>query len=45
MDHGTFPNARGAILPAIANHLVENRLYDRKFVRRWWLLDSSMVHA
>src|SRR6185503_21033491 len=30
------PGSEAAILLAIARHLLENRLYDREFVRRWW---------
>ena len=28
---------------AIANHLIENDLYDRDFVRRWWNWEEYMV--
>jgi anaerobic selenocysteine-containing dehydrogenase len=37
-DHwlAPWPGTEPAILLAIANHLVQNRLYDREFVRRWW---------
>jgi len=30
------PGSEAALLLAIANHLIRNRLYDREFVRRWW---------
>jgi anaerobic selenocysteine-containing dehydrogenase len=37
-DHwlAPWPGSEAAILLAIANHLVQNDLYDREFVRRWW---------
>ena len=37
-DHwlAPHPGTEPAILLAIANHLIQNRLYDREFVRRWW---------
>ena len=31
-----WPGSEPAILLAIANHLIQNDLYDREFVRRWW---------
>jgi anaerobic selenocysteine-containing dehydrogenase len=31
-----WPGSEAAILLAIANHLIQNRLYDPEFVRRWW---------
>ncbi len=30
------PGSEAAILLAIANHLIQQRRYDREFVRRWW---------
>ncbi|MGI8696592.1 MAG: molybdopterin-dependent oxidoreductase, partial [Mycobacteriales bacterium] len=30
------PGSEAAINLAIARHLIDNRLYDRDFVRRWW---------
>src|SRR5207237_1823398 len=30
------PVSEAAILLAIANYLIQNGLYDREFVRRWW---------
>ena len=30
------PGSEAAILLAIANYLIRNRLYDRGYVRRWW---------
>jgi anaerobic selenocysteine-containing dehydrogenase len=37
-DHwlAPYPGSEAAILLAIANHLIQERLYDRTFVRRWW---------
>ena len=37
-DHyiSPYPGSEAAILLAIANHLIQNNLYDREFVRRWW---------
>jgi len=31
-----YPGSEAAILLAIVNHLLQNNLYDREFVRRWW---------
>src|SRR5256884_1701790 len=31
-----YPGSEAAILLAIANYLIQNGLYDREFVRRWW---------
>src|SRR6267378_3203455 len=31
-----YPGSEGAMLLAIANYLIQNNLYNRKFVRRWW---------
>jgi anaerobic selenocysteine-containing dehydrogenase len=30
------PGSEAAILLAVANHLIQNGLYDREFVRKWW---------
>jgi len=37
-DHwlSPYPGSEAAINLAIANHLIQNDLYDREFVRRWW---------
>ncbi len=37
-DHwlAPWPGSEAAILLAIANHLIRERLYDREFVRRYW---------
>ncbi|MDH5506063.1 MAG: molybdopterin-dependent oxidoreductase [Anaerolineae bacterium] len=31
----TWPGSEAAVLLAIANHLIQNDLYDREYVRRW----------
>jgi anaerobic selenocysteine-containing dehydrogenase len=31
-----YPGSEAAIFLAIARHLIESKLYDREFVRRWW---------
>src|SRR6476619_2641469 len=31
-----YPGSEAAILLAIANYLIQNDLYDREFVERWW---------
>ncbi len=31
-----IPGSEAAILLAIANYLIQNNLYNREFVRRWW---------
>jgi anaerobic selenocysteine-containing dehydrogenase len=37
-DHwlAPWPGSEAALLLAIANHLIRERLYDREFVRRYW---------
>ncbi|MGQ0760762.1 MAG: molybdopterin-dependent oxidoreductase [Acidobacteriota bacterium] len=37
-DHyiAPYPGSEAAILLAIANYLIQNHLYNREFVRRWW---------
>ena len=37
-DHwlATQPGSEAALILAVANHLIQNDLYDRDFVRRWW---------
>ena len=32
----TVPGSEAAVLLSVANHLIQNELYDREFVRRWW---------
>src|SRR5436305_11898813 len=31
-----YPGFEAAILLSIANYLIQNNLYNREFVRRWW---------
>jgi anaerobic selenocysteine-containing dehydrogenase len=31
-----YPGSEGAMLLAIANYLIQNDLYNREFVKRWW---------
>ena len=33
---GPYPGSEAAILLAIANYLIQNDLYNREFVRKWW---------
>ncbi len=42
----TQPGSEAALLLAIANHLIKNRLYDRDYVRRWfnWQEYLEVVH-
>ncbi len=37
-DHwlAPYPGSEASIFLAIARHLIEKKLYDREFVRRWW---------
>jgi anaerobic selenocysteine-containing dehydrogenase len=37
-DHwlATVPGSEPAVLLAIANYIIQNRLYNRDYVRRWW---------
>jgi anaerobic selenocysteine-containing dehydrogenase len=37
-DHyiSPYPGSEAAILLAVANYLIQNNLYNREFVRRWW---------
>ena len=37
-DHyiAPYPGSEAAILLAIANYLIQNNLYNREFVRKWW---------
>jgi len=37
-DHfiSPYPGSEAAILLSIANYLIQNSLYNREFVRRWW---------
>ncbi|HEV2912051.1 MAG TPA: molybdopterin-dependent oxidoreductase [Pyrinomonadaceae bacterium] len=38
-----FPGSEAAIVLAIANYLIENDLYNREFVRRWWNWQEYMA--
>ncbi len=44
-DHwlASYPGSEAAVLLAIANHLIQEDLYDREFVRRWWNWQEYMV--
>jgi anaerobic selenocysteine-containing dehydrogenase len=44
-DHwlASYPGSEAAILLAIANHLISNKLYNREFVRRWWNWDEFLA--
>jgi anaerobic selenocysteine-containing dehydrogenase len=48
-DHwvSPIPGSEAAILLAIANYLIQNNLYNREFVRRWWNWQEylSLEHA
>ena len=38
-----YPGSEAAIMLAMANHLIQNELYDREFVRRWWNWEEYMA--
>src|SRR2546423_687277 len=38
-----YPGSEAAILLSVANHLIQNNLYDREFVRRWWNWEEYMA--
>jgi anaerobic selenocysteine-containing dehydrogenase len=38
-----YPGSEAAIMLAVANHLIQNNLYDREFVRRWWNWEEYMA--
>ncbi len=40
----TWPGSETVVLLAIANHLIQNDLYDRSFVRRWVNWRESLDH-
>ncbi|MFV2006197.1 MAG: molybdopterin-dependent oxidoreductase, partial [Longimicrobiales bacterium] len=48
-DHwlASYPGSEAAIFLSIANYLIQNRLYDETFVRRWWNWQEYMeaVHG
>jgi anaerobic selenocysteine-containing dehydrogenase len=37
-----YPGSEAAILLSIANYLIQNNLYNREFVRRWWNWEEFM---
>jgi len=39
----SYPGSEAAVLLAIANYLIQNDLYDREFVRRWFNWQEYMV--
>ncbi|HEY0380473.1 MAG TPA: molybdopterin-dependent oxidoreductase [Pyrinomonadaceae bacterium] len=38
-----YPGSEAAILLSVANHLIQNGLYNREFVRRWWNWEEYMT--
>ncbi|HEX8719155.1 MAG TPA: molybdopterin-dependent oxidoreductase [Pyrinomonadaceae bacterium] len=38
-----YPGSEAAIMLAVANYLIQNGLYDREFVRRWWNWEEYMA--
>lgn len=40
----TWPGSEASVLLAIANHLIQNDLYDREFVRKWVNWKASLAH-
>ncbi|HEX7174049.1 MAG TPA: molybdopterin-dependent oxidoreductase, partial [Pyrinomonadaceae bacterium] len=38
-----YPGSEAAIVLAMANHLIQNGLYNREFVRRWWNWEEFMA--
>jgi anaerobic selenocysteine-containing dehydrogenase len=44
-DHwvSPFPGSEPAIVLSIANYLIQNDLYNREFVRRWWNWEEYMA--
>jgi anaerobic selenocysteine-containing dehydrogenase len=39
-----YPGSEAAMLLAIANYLIQNDLYNRDFVRRWWNWEQCLAH-
>jgi len=39
----SYPGSEAAVLLAIANHLIANKLYDREYVRRWFNWQEYLV--
>ncbi|MGA7306882.1 MAG: molybdopterin-dependent oxidoreductase, partial [Rhodothermales bacterium] len=40
----TWPGSEASVLLSIANHLIQNDLYDREFVRKWVNWEASLAH-
>ena len=40
----SWPGSESAILLAVANHLIQNDLYNKEFVRRWVNWEASLAH-
>ncbi|MDT4968079.1 MAG: hypothetical protein QOJ64_2816, partial [Acidobacteriota bacterium] len=38
-----YPGSEAAIVLSIANYLIQNDLYNREFVRRWWNWEEYLV--
>jgi anaerobic selenocysteine-containing dehydrogenase len=38
-----YPGSEAAVMLAVANHLIQNNLYEREFVRRWWNWEEYMA--
>src|ERR671917_266939 len=38
-----YPGSEAAIVLAMANYLIQNDLYNREFVRRWWNWEEYMA--
>jgi anaerobic selenocysteine-containing dehydrogenase len=38
-----YPGSEAAIVLSIANYLIQNNLYNREFVRRWWNWEEYMA--
>src|SRR5262245_28896570 len=39
-----YPGSEAAILLSIANYLIQNDLYNREFVRKWWNWEEYLEH-
>lgn len=39
----SYPGSEAAVIYAVANHLIQNDLYDREFVRRWFNWQEYLV--
>ncbi|HYO63214.1 MAG TPA: molybdopterin-dependent oxidoreductase [Pyrinomonadaceae bacterium] len=38
-----YPGSEAAVVLSIANYLIQNDLYDRDFVRRWWTWEEYLA--